>query len=213
MSPAPELKLDRRQRILAEARRLFLSQGFHAVSLDSVIQASGGSKSAIYQYFKNKENLFSAVVKSVVQEVVERTFQPSDVPETLPDYLLRVANSYLRAILAPDTLSAMRQSMAFYSTMPEIPGHYFNDGMVVAARRLAKALEADGTLPLEPGETYENAAASFVSLVRGNLHFRALLDPDFTATDAMIDQQCRYAVARFLCSYEMVSDGRRIIGN
>lgn len=50
------------ERILAEARGLFVDRGFAEVSMAAIAAASGVTKSALYYHFANKEALFLAVM-------------------------------------------------------------------------------------------------------------------------------------------------------
>lgn len=57
------LKSDLRDKILFEARRSFRSKGFEKTSMREIAIASGITVGNIYRYFKNKNELFYAVVK------------------------------------------------------------------------------------------------------------------------------------------------------
>ena len=47
----------RRQHILTSAWRCFSRDGFHATSIEHVIAATGMSSSAVYRYFRSKEQI------------------------------------------------------------------------------------------------------------------------------------------------------------
>lgn len=51
-----------RERILAEARILFVERGYAAVSMREIADAAGLRKASIYHHFRDKEELFSAIV-------------------------------------------------------------------------------------------------------------------------------------------------------
>ena len=51
-----------RQQILEAAKQQILSKGFTATSMRDIAQASGISPAAIYNHFKNKDELFDAVI-------------------------------------------------------------------------------------------------------------------------------------------------------
>src|ERR1700739_3310727 len=50
----------RRQHILTSAWRCFSRDGFHATSIEDVIAATGMSSSAVYRYFRSKEEIIRA---------------------------------------------------------------------------------------------------------------------------------------------------------
>jgi AcrR family transcriptional regulator len=59
----------RRQHILTSAWRCFSRDGFHATSIDDVIAATGMSSSAVYRYFRSKEEIIRASAEIGVARV------------------------------------------------------------------------------------------------------------------------------------------------
>jgi AcrR family transcriptional regulator len=56
-------RASRRQRILIAAWVCFARNGFQATSIDDVIAASGMSSSAVYRYFRSKDEIIEATVE------------------------------------------------------------------------------------------------------------------------------------------------------
>ena len=52
-----------REHLLAAAAEVFAERGFHGASLDEVAAVAGFTKGAVYSNFKNKEDLFLALLK------------------------------------------------------------------------------------------------------------------------------------------------------
>jgi AcrR family transcriptional regulator len=59
----------RRQHILTSAWRCFSRNGFHATSIEDVIAATGMSSSAVYRYFRSKEEIIRASAEIGVARV------------------------------------------------------------------------------------------------------------------------------------------------
>ncbi|MDX6354963.1 MAG: TetR/AcrR family transcriptional regulator, transcriptional repressor of aconitase [Streptomyces sp.] len=55
-----ERREERRRRILTSAWSCFSRNGFHATSMDDVIAETGMSSSAVYRYFRSKDELIDA---------------------------------------------------------------------------------------------------------------------------------------------------------
>jgi len=53
-------RAQRRQHVLTSAWRCFSRDGFHATSMDDIIAATGMSSSAVYRYFRSKEEIIRA---------------------------------------------------------------------------------------------------------------------------------------------------------
>ena len=64
-------RAQRRQHILTSAFRCFSRDGFHATSMDDVIAATGMSSSAVYRYFRSKEQIIRACAEQGVTRVRE----------------------------------------------------------------------------------------------------------------------------------------------
>ncbi|MGI5350903.1 TetR/AcrR family transcriptional regulator [Streptomyces sp. CA-250714] len=87
----------RRRQILDGARRCFLSNGFHATSMQDVLKESGLSAGAVYRYFRSKEEIIAAVAEEAL-ETIRSSFDrvaAADVPPT-PDELFTEVFGRLR---------------------------------------------------------------------------------------------------------------------
>jgi AcrR family transcriptional regulator len=62
-------RAQRRQHILTSAWRCFSRDGFHATSMDDIIGATGMSSSAVYRYFRSKEEIVRASAEEGVGNV------------------------------------------------------------------------------------------------------------------------------------------------
>ena len=72
-----------REYLLQAAAQVFAERGFHAATLDEVAAAAGFTKGAVYSNFKNKEDLFLALLEdSYAREMtaLRATIDSSDVP-------------------------------------------------------------------------------------------------------------------------------------
>lgn len=70
--PSNPPALTNRQRLVAEARRLFADRGFEGVSVDDIAAAAGLTKGAVYYQFKDKTDLFRAACEAVLADVRDR---------------------------------------------------------------------------------------------------------------------------------------------
>ncbi|MBI5295679.1 MAG: TetR/AcrR family transcriptional regulator [Chloroflexi bacterium] len=58
-----------REEILATAMRMFIQQGYHGLAMRQISEAVGVSKAALYYYFKDKEELFLAILNAYLNEI------------------------------------------------------------------------------------------------------------------------------------------------
>jgi AcrR family transcriptional regulator len=58
-----------REELLAVAMRMFIQQGYHGLAMRQISEAVGVSKAALYYYFKDKEELFLAILNSYLNDM------------------------------------------------------------------------------------------------------------------------------------------------
>lgn len=74
---------DRPREICAAALEVFAEKGFAAAKLDEIARRAGVSKGTLYLYFKDKEELFRAVVRDTVApniDAIRETVMGVDLP-------------------------------------------------------------------------------------------------------------------------------------
>jgi AcrR family transcriptional regulator len=85
-----ERLLDNRDRILAEALRLFASRGYEAVGVQEIVEAAGVTKPTLYHYFGSKQGLLDAVLRERFADYIRRMRAAADFTGDLPLTLTRV---------------------------------------------------------------------------------------------------------------------------
>jgi AcrR family transcriptional regulator len=87
--------------LVEAARALFSRRGYAAVSTEEIVQAAGVTRGALYHHFKDKQDLFTAVVERVEQDILERVAAAA-IAETDPWEQQRVAvGAFLDVCLDP----------------------------------------------------------------------------------------------------------------
>ncbi len=75
---------DRQDAILDAAFHAFATYGFRRTTMDDISQGAGLSRTALYQHFRNKEDLFRQLTRRYFTEVIEELdrilIAPSDDP-------------------------------------------------------------------------------------------------------------------------------------
>ncbi|MER5966989.1 TetR/AcrR family transcriptional regulator [Streptomyces sp. NPDC002057] len=140
-----------RRALLAEGRRRFAEDGYHAVVLAEVARAVGVTKGAAYHHFDSKAGLFRAVVAEVQGELGERVAAAAE-RETDPWEQLRAG---CRAFLAAGADPAVRRIVLVDA--PTVLGweEWRALDEASSARHLTEALEGlmgTGTIAPQPVE-------------------------------------------------------------
>jgi len=74
-----------REYLLQAAARVFAERGFHGASLDEVAAAAGFTKGAVYSNFKNKEDLFLALLEANQQREMDALYATLNASDVLPE--------------------------------------------------------------------------------------------------------------------------------
>jgi AcrR family transcriptional regulator len=72
MSVAHSFSETNRDRLIAQARRLFAERGFAEVSVDQIAAAADLTKGAVYYQFKDKTDLFRAACEAVMEDIADQ---------------------------------------------------------------------------------------------------------------------------------------------
>jgi AcrR family transcriptional regulator len=88
-------KAERKRQLLAHAKHLFVTQGYHATTTEKIAQAAGVTEPVLYRHFANKKALFLEVLEEVRAATLERWHaETSSVTDPLAK-LHAIADMYL----------------------------------------------------------------------------------------------------------------------
>jgi AcrR family transcriptional regulator len=155
-SPRQAKKQQRQQQILAAAFRVFAAQGYEAARLDEVAERAGIAKGTIYLYFRDKKQLFRAVVRSLLQkrlDAVARTFTGS-AEDLLCDLMSRMYNE---VVSNEKVRSIVRLLIAEGGRFPQLAEIYHHEIIAPGMRALRQVLLKG----IASGEFRRTAAVEF----------------------------------------------------
>lgn len=92
---------DTRGRLLAAARRLFAERGYAAVGVDEAARAAGCTKGALYHHFRDKRELFRAVVEDLEGGILDRLRAAAATAGDPAGRLRAACEAYLDACVDP----------------------------------------------------------------------------------------------------------------
>jgi AcrR family transcriptional regulator len=78
---------ERRARVLAAALRSFARSGYDGTSMDDIAAAAGITKPVLYDHFKSKQMLFTAVLEAIRDELLSRGLSVLSQPVSLEEGL------------------------------------------------------------------------------------------------------------------------------
>lgn len=192
-------RLERRRAIIQAAIEVFLEHGYGAARLEQIIQRSGGSLSTLYSEFKGKEGLFAAIIDEICDAMVG-ALPMIDAPssESVEKVLHRFGLTYLRLLLAPVSLVLYRMVISESGRFPELGEAVFRAGPTAAADRLADYLREQARRGKLNVSDSDLTARLFLEMVKGDLHFRALIGAGAPPTASEVEVNVAGAVQTFL---------------
>ena len=147
-------KEDRPQEITAAAFDAFAENGFAATRVDDVAKRAGVSKGLLYLYFKTKEELFKAVVKSVVVRRVDSLIENVETTElSSEDFIRGPLLSFLKQVPGSPVAIVIRLLLSEGARHPDLVSYYYDN---VVAKGLA-AISGFIERGVENGEFRETA--------------------------------------------------------
>lgn len=184
----------RREAILDAAKAEFLAKGFRAASIRKITRDAGGSAETLYSLFRDKTELFAAVIACNLPKGLEFGL-PRD--QSLRDQLLKISEAYLNRIVTSDSLPFFRMMIGESASVPEIARVIWENGTGKFRSDLARYFgELDDNGLIDAGDP-EITADIFIGMLRGNLLHRVALGYD-VALDVEIPRIADRVVAIFL---------------
>ncbi len=89
-------KSQKRQDILTSARALFKDKGFHNTKMDEIALAAGVGKGTLYEYFKNKQDIFDEACIEYVDLMIENIKYICNMDNNFKEKLLILFNGKLK---------------------------------------------------------------------------------------------------------------------
>ncbi len=193
---------DRPREICAAALEVFAEKGFAAARLDEIARRAGVSKGTLYLYFKDKEDLFRAVVRDTVAPNVEKlraAFTQIDLPfaDVIRMFLQRFVEVTGRVPVGAVAKMVIGESRNFPELAKVWHDHVASKAIGMIAELIARA-QAKGEV--RPGDPRLHAFTLMGPMVLGVL-WRETLQPVGGAPidlDALAKQHCETVLAGLL---------------
>lgn len=193
----------KRRQIVEGARKMFLAQGFDAASMSDIARAAGVSKGTLYVYFKNKEELFEAIVAQECLAHAEGVFDLDPADNDVEAALTRLGISFVNFLCTPGKASSVRTVMAIADRMPEIGRSFYETGPALGIKKLAAYLRQktdEGVLAVEDCEV---AAAQFIESCHATMFKPVVFNFAPPPSPERVQHVVGIAVRTFLAAYRV----------
>lgn len=182
----------KRRQILDAAGKLFLGEGYAAVSMEAIARVAGVSKATLYAYFPGKDALFGAMVAERCAAMLAQDRFVSDHDAPLPDALRRLVDFWLRFLINREVVATYRTVLAEGARFPDLACAFFEAGPARGLAWVGEWLaEEQRRGRLRPDFSPRAAAAQLIALLRSELYIKIALglvtEPSEEAIAAEVD--------------------------
>ena len=183
-------KEDRPQEITEAAFDAFAQNGYAATRVEEVAKRAGVSKGLMYLYFKTKEELFKAVVKSVVVRRVDALVQAVETtPLSSEDFIRGPLAGFLKKLPDSPVAIVIRLLISEGPRHPDLVEYYYDNVVAKGLATVAGFVERG----VKRGEFLESALSLqphlFLQPVMLSIIWRILFAEQDLDTDKLIDTQ------------------------
>ena len=137
---------DRPREICSAALKVFAEKGFAAARLEEIARRAGVSKGTLYLYFKDKEELFRAVVRDTIApniDAIKATVTATDAPfaEVVRQFLPRFAQITSQVPVGPVAKMVIGESRNFPELAKVWHDEVVSEAIGMIAGMIARAQE------------------------------------------------------------------------
>jgi AcrR family transcriptional regulator len=193
----------KRRQIVDGARQIFLARGFDAASMMDIAKAAGVSKGTLYVYFKNKEELFAAIVQQECCTHAETTFGLDPNDHDVEAALTRLGVDYVNFLCNTGKASSLRIVIAIADRMPEIGKAFYETGPAEGIARLRTYLDAQVRAGILAIEDTEVASSQFLDACQSTLFKPVVFNFAPPPPDERVRHVVGIAVRTFLAAYRV----------
>jgi len=191
----------KRSAILASARAQFLANGFERAGMDAIASGAGVSKLTVYSHFGSKEALFTQVIEAQCS-ALSLSGDYSDLLAMSPrEGLMHIAQQFIALVFRPESINMHRIMLAEAGTKPMMSRLFYEAGPQPVKRSFAQYLAKMTEQKKLNVEEPERATHYFFNLLKGEPHFRALLNLGDMPTRPALDAHVKDVVEMFLRAY------------
>lgn len=169
----------RRKAMIEAAYSLFIEKGYRSVTLDDIIQISGGSKSSLYSFFGSKEGLLKAVIETLADEMLEEIQVPASLGQSPRAALQKIGNRIAKLALSENAINQYRLAVSNAKIRPDLARLWYEFGPKKTFDGLAGYLEKETEAGRLQIDNPERAAVFFFGMVifKDNLAMSIGIEP------------------------------------
>ena len=169
--------------------------------MGEIAKSAGVSKGTLYVYFKDKDELFAAIVRGECVMQADGVFDFDHADHDVEAVLLRHGKAFVAKFSDPARMSTWRTVIAIAERMPDIGRKVYETGPAVGLAKLTAYLRAQVDAGVLAIDDCEIAAAQFIETCHATMFKPVLFNFAPPPTPERIEYVVRIAVRTFLAAY------------
>jgi AcrR family transcriptional regulator len=189
-------KEQRPQEITAAAFDVFAAKGYAGARVEEVARRAGVSKGLLYRYFETKQELFKAVVRSVVVRRIDTLLDAVEHTELSSEAFMRgPLLHFMQGIPGSPVAIVIRLLIAEGKNHPDLVEFYWENVVAKGIRTFSAFIERG----VQRGEFRKTAVSEFPQLLLApvmlSMIWRILFSKHELDTDRLIETQIDLLIA------------------
>lgn len=165
----------KRENILETAGILFMNQGFQSVSMDLIASSVPVSKPTLYAHFKDKRELFTAVINTRCAIFITSLKAGIETGKTPEEAIYNYVREFLDLTLRKESLQFHRTIIAESVAFPEMAELFYETGPKQVKAVMQDYLETLHRKKILKVDDTALAADILLSMAKGHTHLKCLL--------------------------------------
>ncbi len=190
---------DRRAAILTAAASVFLQEGYTDASMETIARTAGVAKQTVYAHFQNKNALFTTMLRTMCERVVNREALEEVMTMEPRQGLATFGRVFLGGILSAHAVAVFRVAVTESRRSPELGRMFYDAGPALVKQLLYRYLErlsGQGALEFDDVPL---AGDMFLGMLIGPFHVEKVLGlsgpPTETEIHRIVDESVRIFVS------------------
>ena len=192
----------KREIILETAGILFMNQGFQSVSMDQIASAVPVSKPTLYAHFKDKRELFTAVINARCAIFITSLKGGIELGKTPEEAIYNYVREFLDLTLSKESLQFHRTIIAESVSFPEMAELFYETGPKQVKAVMQDYLETLNKKKILRVSDTALAADILLSMAKGHTHLKCLLGITKNVPAKDRDHIARSVAAFFINGYK-----------
>jgi TetR/AcrR family transcriptional regulator, mexJK operon transcriptional repressor len=191
----------KRRAILEAGRAVFMQKGYGGTSMDEVAAVARVSKQTVYKHFADKENLFTLIITSDMEQRSQELVRALTESEEAGDDLHQLARRHIAIIVKPEVMRMRRMVIGEADRFPDLARAWVERGIGSGLSKLTKRFTELAKRELLRVEDPSLAAQHFSWLVLSIPLNAAMFNTRAEFTRAELETYADEGVRVFLAAY------------